>query len=360
MLDYPGLLRELVVQRTVSGDPKPQRLVMEIISSVVRSAVGAASHVGELDGTHPWVLLTNDAAPSQKRILFACHVDTVPAGELANWDFDPFAASVEDGILQGRGTSDMKAGLVAATVAVIDAAEYGIPVALLLTSDEEIGSLGAHAARHAVAEYAIGATVVPEATGNVVHLGHRGALWLEIATKGVAAHGSTPEKGESAIMKLVDLLSRSRTELPLAADSFLGAETFNVGTIGGGSAPNIVADMARVIVDHRTVGSGEDLLDWWRSQREVDRVEARINLPSVRTSGDDAWVLSLNNTVANVPVTYFTDASILAASMPTVPIVVWGPGSPELMHAVNESVSLREVDAAVDAYIAAARAWTID
>ncbi|SNS86175.1 M20 family metallopeptidase [Rhodococcoides kyotonense] len=359
-MDSTGLLRELVAQRTVSGDPAPQRLSMDTIVSLIASRVQVTVE-GQPDSAHPWLLLTNEAPPSAKRLVFACHVDTVPPGDLGHWEFDPFAASIEDGVLQGRGTSDMKAGVVAATAAVIDAAERGVPVALLLTSDEEIGSLGAQAARHAVAENKIGAVIVPEATGNSIHLGHRGALWLDVTTTGVAAHGSTPQKGESAIMKLVDVLARARAELPLGEDPFLGAETFNVGTIDGGSAPNIVPDAAHVVVDHRTVGDGRNLLDWWTSQPEVDRVEARIDLPGVRTPSDDDWVTSLQTTLADGPVTYFTDASILAAAAPTAPIVVWGPGTPALMHAANESVSLAEIDAAVDAYTAVTRAWpTVD
>lgn len=360
-MDSAGLLAELVTQQTVSGDPAPQRLSMEAVVSVIRSKAPGILVEGDAAGPHPWLLVTNEAAPSAPRLMFACHVDTVPAGDLANWEFDPFAASVEDGLLLGRGTSDMKAGLVAATSAVIDALELGTPVALLLTSDEEIGSLGARASRHAVAECVVGAVVVPEATGNIVHLGHRGALWLDVVTKGVAAHGSTPAKGESAIMKVVDVLARARTGLPLASDAFLGDETFNVGTIDGGSAPNIVPDAAHVVVDHRTVGDGRELVSWWRSQPEVDSVSARIDLPGVVTSPDDPWVLGVSSTVAATPVTYFTDASILAEAAPGAPIVVWGPGTPALMHAANESASLAEVDGAIDAYTSAVRAWpTVD
>ncbi|OZE80909.1 hydrolase [Rhodococcus sp. 15-649-1-2] len=360
-MDSSGLLSELVTQRTVSGDPAPQRLSMEVIVSVIRSAGVATTVEGDPDGPHPWILITNEAPPGTPRLMFACHIDTVPAGDPGNWEFDPFAASIESGLMLGRGASDMKAGLVAATAAVIDALQRGTPIALLLTSDEEIGSLGARASRHAVAECTVGAVVVPEATANVVHLGHRGALWLDIGTKGIAAHGSTPSKGESAIMKLVDVLSRARTELPLGSDAFLGEETFNVGTIDGGSAPNIVPDAAHVVVDHRTVGNGSELVSWWRSQPEVDSVSARIDLPGVVTSPDAPWVRDMSSTIADTPVTYFTDASILAEAAPGAPIVVWGPGTPALMHAANESASLAEVDGAIEAYTSAVRAWpTVD
>jgi succinyl-diaminopimelate desuccinylase len=61
--------------------------------------------------------------------------------------------------------------------------------------------------------------------------------------------------------------------------------------------------------------------------------------------------------VASEPVAYFTDASILAEAAPGAPVVVWGPGTPALMHAADESVSLTELDDATVAYTAAARAW---
>nr|WP_296776176.1 M20/M25/M40 family metallo-hydrolase [Rhodococcus sp. (in: high G+C Gram-positive bacteria)] len=356
-MDSTGLLTELVSLRSVSGDPGPQRTMMDTVVSIVRSRIPHIDVVGEQDGAHPWLLVTNDAPSTAPRLMFACHVDTVPIGELANWEFDPFAASIENGLLLGRGTSDMKAGLVAATAAVIEAMDMGRPVALLLTSDEEIGSLGAAAARHAVAESVVGAVIVPEATGNRIHPGHRGALWLDVSTKGIAAHGSTPSKGESAIMKLVDVLARARTELPLGTHPFLGDETFNVGTIDGGSAPNIVPDAAHVVVDHRTVGDGANLAAWWREQPEVDRVEARIDLPGVTTPRDAAWISGLAPSVSGDPVTYFTDASIIADAAPGAPVVVWGPGTPALMHAANESASLTEVDQAIIAYTDAVRAW---
>ncbi|MDQ0281187.1 MULTISPECIES: M20 family metallopeptidase [Nocardiaceae] len=360
-MDSVGLLTELVTQPTVSGDPRPQRSSMDAIVSVLRARVGDLAVDGDPDGPHPWLLITNPSPPTATRLMFACHVDTVPAGDLSNWQFDPFAADIEHGVLRGRGTSDMKAGLVAATAAVMDAFDNGVPAALLLTSDEEIGSLGARAARHAVAECAVGAVVVPEATGNRVHLGHRGALWVDVTTKGIAAHGSTPHRGESAIMKLVDVLARARTELPLSTDQFLGAETFNVGLIDGGSAPNIVPDAAHVVVDHRTVGDGSDLLSWWRDQPEVDHADARIDLPGVRTPQGNGWVDGLPHTVAAEPVTYFTDASVIASAAPSAPVVVWGPGTPALMHAADETVTLDELDAAIVAYTAATRAWpTVD
>ena len=84
----------------------------------------AARHLSNLSGARGI-----DAPPTTTRLMFACHVDTVPAGDLSNWQFDPFAADVEGGVMRGRGTSDMKAGLVAATAAVL--AAFGVHGAIV-------------------------------------------------------------------------------------------------------------------------------------------------------------------------------------------------------------------------------------
>jgi succinyl-diaminopimelate desuccinylase len=236
----------------------------------------------------------------------------------------------------------MKAGLVAALAAVA-AADPQTPVALLLTSDEEIGSKGAAAAAAAVAGLTVGAVVVPEATGNEVVLGHRGALWLAVRAHGVAAHGSTPERGRNAVLELVALLGRAGAGLPLGRDPFLGGETWNPGVIAGGTVPNVVPDRAEVVVDQRTVGDGAALLDWWRAQPEVAEVEVLVDLPAVQTPADDPWVATLPAGVRTGPATYFTDASVLRPLVGDAPIVVWGPGTPAVMHAVDEYVEVSEL-----------------
>src|SRR5918998_1398967 len=162
-------------------------------------------------------------------------------------------------------------------------ADAGTPVALLLTSDEEIGSQGAAAAAAAVAELPVGAVVVPEATGNQVVLGHKGALWLAVRTAGRAAHGSTPERGHNAVLDLAALLGRAGGQLPLRTDPFLGTETWNPGVVAGGTVPNVVPDRAEVLVDQRTVADGDALLRWWREQPEGADVAVRVGLPPVGT-----------------------------------------------------------------------------
>jgi succinyl-diaminopimelate desuccinylase len=350
------LVRELVGRTTVSGDAAAQRDALGMVTEVLRELAPHLLVTEGRDPDHPWTLLRTPTDPDRPQLLLACHVDTVPVPDPGAWQRDPFGAELEEGRVWGRGGSDMKAGLVAAAAALA-AADPRTPVALLLTSDEEIGSRGAAAAAPAVADQRIGAVIVPEATGNQVVLGHKGALWLAVRTAGRAAHGSTPERGHNAVLDLVAVLGRAGAGLPLRSDPFLGAETWNPGVVAGGTVPNVVPDRAEVVVDQRTVGDGADLLAWWRGQPEVADVEVRVDLPPVTTPADDPWVAGLPAPVLPVPATYFTDASVLGQVVGGAPVVVWGPGTPAVMHAVDEYVELAEVEQAAAAFTGVVARW---
>ncbi|MCV2490848.1 M20/M25/M40 family metallo-hydrolase [Geodermatophilus sp. YIM 151500] len=354
--DVVDLVRDLVGRPTVSGDAAAQRETMGLVTEVLRDRAPHLEVVTGKDPGRPWCLVRTPTEPRRKRLLLACHVDTVPVTDPGTWRRDPFGADVEDGRLWGRGSSDMKAGL-GAGAATLAAADPEAPVALLMTSDEETGSKGAAAAAADVAEQSVGAVIVPEATGNRVVLGHKGALWLTVRSAGRAAHGSTPERGHNAILDLVAVLARAGGALPLRTDPFLGTETWNCGVVAGGTVPNIVPDRAEAVIDLRSVGDGRDLLAWWGAQPEVAEVQVGVDLPPVVTRVDDPWVTHLPAPVQRTPATYFTDASVLRRVVGDAPIVVWGPGTPAAMHAVDEYVELAELEHAVALYTAVVAGW---
>ncbi|SOD95383.1 M20 family metallopeptidase [Blastococcus haudaquaticus] len=354
--DLVELLQELVRLSTVSGDAAAQRQAMGLLVEVLRERAPHLQASRGDDPDQPWTLLRTPTDPARPQLLLACHVDTVPVPDEGSWARDPFGADVDGGRVWGRGGSDMKAGVVAAAAALA-AADPETPVALLLTSDEEIGSKGAAAAAAALAEQRIGAVIVPEATGNQVVLGHKGALWVGVRTAGRAAHGSTPERGHNAVLDLVAVLGRAGAGLPLSSDAFLGTETWNAGVISGGTVPNVVPDSAEALIDMRTVGDPGQLLAWWRGQAEVADVEVRVDLPPMSTPADDPWVTGLPAAVQPGPATYFTDASVLRPAVGTAPIVVWGPGTPAVMHARDEYVEVTELEQAAATFTEVAARW---
>jgi succinyl-diaminopimelate desuccinylase len=178
-----------------------------------------------------------------------------------------------------------------------------------------------------------------------------------VRTAGRAAHGSTPERGHNAVLDLAALLTRAGGEIPLRTDEFLGSETWNPGMVSGGAAANVVPDRAEAVIDMRTVADGGDLLRWWQGQPEVADVEVRVDLPPVGTPADDPWVATLPGPVLPKPATYFTDASVLVEVVRGAPIVVWGPGTPAVMHARDEYVELAELEHAASAFTDVVRRW---
>src|SRR6185369_12183785 len=92
-----------------------------------------------------------------------------------------------------------------------------------------------------------------EPTENRLALGSKGVLRYEVVSTGKIAHSAYPELGDSAIHKLIDVLSEMR-EIQLPVDSLLGPSTLNIGTLAGGRAPNVVADEAKADIMIRLVG----------------------------------------------------------------------------------------------------------
>lgn len=339
-------------------------------SSAARGAIEALRDVDDWFaasgvGRRTWKQAESHAAllvlPQEKcdnLLLFSAHIDVVPPG--SSWSRDPFSGDIVDRRLHGRGASDMKAGLAAAMLAVRDGLQLGAPVGLIVTTSEETGCQGAELAEDELRALSIGGVIIPEATGNVVALGHRGALWLSVCTSGRAAHGSVPHHGSSAISGMTAVLTRL-ADLPLRTSKLLGEESVNVGTIVGGTAVNMVPDECTIGVDHRTIGPAEPILAWWRAQPEVSEVRVVLDLPSVQTAADSELVTLLSDLtdVAAEAVSYFTDASVLTKCCGGAPMVVWGPGDPNLVHGADETVETDAVETALHSYRELVSRWSM-
>lgn len=325
-------LRALVRLDTTSGRLEGQAQAQSLALEYAMSIDGVRLTKRSTDG-RPWALLEVGTEPG---VLFVCHMDTVPVGQPETWDREPRSADVEDGVLYGRGAVDMKAGLIAALYALHRAADQGTSASVLLTSDEEIGCRGA-ADCAADLELSPSLVIVPEATNNSVSLGHRGANWLKLTAHGKAAHGSAPHRGSNAIQLLSSRAIARLGELPLSSEVYLGDETVNLGLISGGIATNIVPDSAFLTLDIRTVADGRNAVEWASGLDPDIDVEVLLDLPAVRT---ESVPQMLEDQTAAPAVSYFTDASALQSSFGEAPVVIWGPGDPVQMHALNEHLEL--------------------
>src|SRR5215210_2348970 len=231
------LTRTLIDIPSVSGE---EAEVGRFLASHLEG-LGYEVELQEVEPGRSNVLATAGARP---RVVLSTHMDTVP----------PFIPSAEDAThIRGRGACDAK-GIIAAQVTAAQAlrAEGVEELGLLFTVDEELGSIGARAANsHGLAgacEYLING----EPTENRLAVGSKGSLRLRLSADGRAAHSAYPERGESAIEKLLDVLADVRAAR-WPRDEFFGETTCNIGTVRGGTRPNVIPSAAQAELQIRLV-----------------------------------------------------------------------------------------------------------
>ena len=323
-LDVYALTRALVDIPSVSGDEGE-------VAAFVATYLERRGYRVELQEAAPGrsnVVARDGATP---RVVFASHLDTVP----------PFVSSSEDADhLYGRGACDAK-GIVAAQIVAAGRlmAEGRKGIGLLYVVDEEAGSLGAKVANgHSVAGQAR-YVVIGEPTDNRLAKGCMGSLRLSLATAGIAAHSAYPERGNSAILALLDVLADVRGAA-WPTDHFFGATTCNIGTIGGGTRANVVPSAAQTELHFRIAVPSAEVL---RKLEQVVRGRASIE---VHTVTEPVRLTELPGFETCV-VRYTTDAPHL--SRWGAPLV-FGPGSILEAHTDHERVAKAELAAAVDAF----------
>lgn len=301
-----------------------------------------------------------------KPICFTGHIDTVPLGA-ANWSVDPFTGEVVDGKLYGRGSTDMKSGvaaMVAAAISSADELERGPGLMLVLTAGEETGCAGANQLVQLEGVLGTaGAIVVGEPTSNYPRIGHKGVLWLLAETRGVTAHGSTPEYGVNAVVRGAKIVTKLENfGFIHAPHPVLGSPTVNVGRMQGGMNINSVPDRAEIALDVRSIpGTNHDeIVEWLRSHLapELDELTTIVNLAPVWTESSDPWVQDIFGLVEPylgeypVPkgVSYFSDASVLKAALGGPPTLILGPGEARMAHQTDEYCFVHLIEQAVNIY----------
>jgi len=195
-----------------------------------------------------------DAAASDRQILLLGHFDTVwPVGQLSRMPLQ-----ITDGRLHGPGVFDMKAGIAIAMLAVRALMNAQSPiasrVAMLWTTDEEVGSGTSRSAIEEEARRSAAVLVLePSLPGGAVKTARKGCGQYEFTVHGVAAHaGVDPTKGANAIHELAHQICRLY-KLPQQWDGL----SLNVGTVSGGSRPNVVAERATAVIDVRAASRNE-------------------------------------------------------------------------------------------------------
>ena len=323
-------------------------------------------------------------------VMFNSHIDTVGYGDRAQWDYDPYAAEIEDGIMYGLGTSDMKCAMAAmvyggGALAALDVEpEHDVYVTGELMEEVSEG----HAMQYVDEELDLDleTVVIGEASEMNVKRGHRGRCELKIELEGASCHASAPERGinplyhASKIIDRIEELNEETNEHDFLGKGTIAATNVEVDT----PSNNAVPAAAAIYVDRRlTIGESEetahaelqDAVDAAIEEygEEVDANIETLTFDRPSWTGYEmeskkyypTWLLEEDHPL--VQSTYTVTDSILDSEVEItkwtfstsgnytmgvaeIPTIGFGPSEEMYAHAANEQVTVENVVRACDVY----------
>jgi len=365
------VLRELIAADTVSA-----RANVAAFERLAERVEGLGCRVRlqrwEEAGAEKANLIAWAGPPREGGLVLSGHMDIVPFEDQPGWTRDPLVLTGEGDRLYGRGTTDMK-GFIAQCIEALERLDFASlmrPVALLFTSDEEVGCQGAG---RLVRELPALFDECPqpklcwigEPTSWRVSQSHKGIVVLDVSVRGEGGHSSLPEAGVNAISvaaRLIGEIGKVQAELRGQRSGKWEAlfpeapyTTFNIGTIRGGTASNMIAEDCHFDVSYRPLPDEDprqvarlvrerlEALDpvEWGSERPA-RVEVSETLvaPGMDTPRGSALEVALGEVVGDRDpggVPFCTDGGQFAAA--GIDSLICGPGDLDQAHQPNESLS---------------------
>ncbi|WP_298937390.1 succinyl-diaminopimelate desuccinylase [uncultured Ruegeria sp.] len=217
---------------------------------------------------------------------FNGHTDVVPVGDKAAWTTPPFGAEIRNGVMYGRGATDMKSGVAAFVAAAVDFVSETPPdgaIILTITGDEEADALdGTTALLDYMADAGermsvclVGEPTCPNEMGEMIKIGRRGSMTAWFTITGVQGHSAYPHRAKNPLPAMARLMDRLASHELDQGTAHFDASTLAVVTIDtGNTATNVIPAQCTGTVNIRfnDMHSGASLSDWL--QHEADQVAA--------------------------------------------------------------------------------------
>lgn len=291
------------------------------------------------------------------------HMDVVAPGNKDNWTHDPFTLTEEDGKLYGRGAADMKSGLAAFVISMIDintsqSLKHG-RIRLLATAGEEIAGEGAKAFHDKGYMDDVDALVIAEPSEDRIIYAHKGSMDIRVISTGKAAHSSMPDLGFNAISPLVKFIYKIDEGFHKfdQTNETLGEPVLNATLFNGGTQVNSIPEYAESEFNIRTIPEhdNDQFISYFKEvlkEVETDKTDIEVDTymsrPPVLTTGTNGLVKLaqnmghqyLNADLEGLPSPGVTDASdLLQDKDENFPFIMFGPGHISQAHQVDEYVT---------------------
>ena len=358
-----ALLCDLIAIDSVNPGLVPgaagERAISEFLANELRG-IGADVELTEI-APDRWNVIGVIEGKAKGRTLMLCgHSDTVGVEGMAA----PFTPRIEGDRIYGRGAQDMKAGCASIVGAAKHIAQNGGlargSLVLAFVADEEYMSIGAEAVAK---QWKADGAIVCEPTDLMIAVGHKGFSWVEVTTRGIAAHGSRPDEGRDAIVAMAPILDgiRNLEQRFIAAPPhpLLGRPSVHASLINGGRELSTYPDRCTLQIERRTVDGEADDVALREVQTFAGDAETRLLFTRAPylTPRDSNLPELLERAIPNAQrgaMTYWTDAAILGHA--GIPTVIFGPGGAGL-HGIDEYAKGSEVITCQEALVRVAEAF---
>ncbi len=299
---------------------------------------------------------------------FNGHTDVVPPGDPADWTHDPFSAAEIDGVMYGRGATDMKSGVAAFAAAAIDFVRDTPPdgaVVLAITGDEEGEALDGTTALldymaaegEAMSACLVGEPTCPEVMGEMIKIGRRGSMSAWFTVTGVQGHSAYPHRARNPLPAMARLMDRLASRELDQGTAHFDASTLAVVTIDTGNpATNVIPAACSGAVNLRfnDTHSGASLTEWLRAEGDAVAAEFDVTVEMRTKVSGEAFLTppgALSDLVSKAvqtqtgvtPVLSTTggtsDARFIKSHCPVVEFGLVG----RTMHKVDECVPVEQI-----------------
>ncbi|RDW16746.1 ArgE/DapE family deacylase [Oceanobacillus chungangensis] len=300
------------------------------------------------------------------------HEDVVAAGDESEWKFPPFSAEIDGDKLYGRGSSDMKSGLVALAIAMIEIKEEDADINGTLkfmgTVGEEVGELGSEQLTKEGYADDLDGLIIGEPTGPALIYTHKGSMNYTVVSRGKSAHSSMPKEGINSIANINEFVTRANAEMQEVTNKYknevLGETAHSITIINGGDQVNSIPAITTLQGNIRTIPEFDNSKVKVLLQSIVDDLNKKegtdlelivdYDIYPVESKADSELMKAIQ-AVSNqeLPVTGIsptTDAAAFTKADNEFDLVIYGPGISDLPHQTDEYVSIENYLEMIDNY----------
>ena len=372
------VLEDLISIKSVNGNEKA---VADYLSELL-TRYGIESTYLTYDKNRDNLIAEYGNLKSDKVLAFSGHMDVVDPGDIKEWETNPFKPVNRDGKIYGRGACDMKSGLAAMVIAMIELKEENIPlngrIRLLATVGEEIGELGSEQLTKEDYVDDVTSMIIGEPTGYEIIYTHKGSINFEVASKGKSSHSSMPQLGVNAIDHLIQFYNRANEKFhsKVYTNDVLGDFIYNVTLISGGEQINSIPSSATLQGNIRTIPEYDNDIVISQMNEIIDDLNKEAtskltlsisnNKISVESRKDSDIALiakavaeeKIEEEVSFNGISATTDAAEFIKADKEFPIIIFGPGN-DTPHQVNEYVDIQNYLDMIDIYKSIARKYLV-